>query len=679
MAATTAVPPPAVQAHLAPTAASVPPPPQEVQAHSAVAAAMAAAAATPPSTPAAAAISGGVFPNSSLYVGNLEATVDESRLYEMFNEVAEVISVRICRDQNRMSSLGYAYVNFTTPADAANARNRLNFADVDGKPLRIMFCQRDPSMRKSGYANLFIKNLCQTIDDKALYETFTSFGTVLSCKVAVDKNEKSKGYGFVQFDTDESAQNAIKWLNGMLINDKKVFVGTFIRRQERDRAKGSPKYTNVYVKNLSGNITDEDLKKMFEKFGPITSAVVMKDGSGKSRCFGFVNFEGFDSAAAAVENLNGFTIEDKVLYVGKAEKKAEREAELRARFEEKRNNRFEKLKGANLYLKNLDDCVNDEKLKELFSEFGTITSCKLMRDPNGMSKGAGFVAFSNPEEAAKALKEMNGKMIGRKPLYVAVAQRKEERKGWLQAHFAQIRSPGTMSLLSGMAGFHAGPPSLAHHHHQQQQLYFGQVGPGLVPQMPPPYGFPQQHMPAAALQPQPIPSNYVMPFQLQRQPQPVQQQRLPPRRPPNSQHHHQQQLNSNQGMSRYMANARNGFNHSMVPQGLMGPVLPIDVSAPLEIPLSVPLSRSTLASALASASPENQRVMLGEQLYPLVDRLEHNHAGKVTGMLLEMDQTEVLHLIESPEALKKKVVEAMGVLRLASSVPEIGHQLRSLS
>ena len=59
--------------------------------------------------------------------------------------------------------------------------------------------------------------------------------------------------------------------------------------------------------------------------------------------------------------------------------------------------------------------------------------------------------------------------------------------------------------------------------------------------------------------------------------------------------------------------------------------------------------------------------MLGEHIYPLVQCLENEHAGKVTGMLLEMDQTEVLHLIESPDALKKKVAEAMDVLRVANT------------
>lgn len=46
-----------------------------------------------------------------------------------------------------------------------------------------------------------------------------------------------------------------------------------------------------------------------------------------------------------------------------------------------------------------------------------------------------------------------------------------------------------------------------------------------------------------------------------------------------------------------------------------------------------------------------------------MDQLEHENAAKVTGMLLEMDQTEVLHLLESPDALKAKVAEAMEVLR----------------
>lgn len=66
---------------------------------------------------------------------------------------------------------------------------------------------------------------------------------MVSCKVVVDSNGQSRGYGFVQLDNDESAKYAIEQLDGMLINDKKVYFGHFIRRQERS-GNGSPKFTN---------------------------------------------------------------------------------------------------------------------------------------------------------------------------------------------------------------------------------------------------------------------------------------------------------------------------------------------------------------------------------------------------------------------------------------------------
>merc|ERR1719235_3061291 len=67
-------------------------------------------------------------------------------------------------------------------------------------------------------------------------------------------------------------------------------------------------------------------------------------------------------------------------------------------------------------------------------------------------------------------------------------------------------------------------------------------------------------------------------------------------------------------------------------------------------------------SSLANAPPGMQKQMLGEKIFPMISRIHPELAGKITGMMLEMDNSELLMLIESPDQLKAKVDEALRVL-----------------
>ncbi|KAL1822155.1 hypothetical protein ACET3Z_008933 [Daucus carota] len=614
---------------------------------------------------------GNQLSTTSLYVGDLDHSVTDGQLYDMFAQVASVASVRVCKDITTNLSLGYGYVNYNSPQDAARAMDVLNFTPVNGKSIRVMYSNRDPTIRKSGVGNIFIKNLDKSIDNKALHETFSSFGTILSSKIATDSSGQSKGYGFVQFDSKEAAQNAIDKLDGMLMNDKQVYVGHYIRKEDRDAALSRAKFNNIYVKNLSSATTEDDLKKLFGEFGTITSAVVMRDGEGKSRCFGFVNFDNPDAAAEAVEAINGKKFDDKEWYVGKAQKKSERLMELRSQFEQIAKEQSDKFKGLNLYVKNLDDTIDDDKLKNLFSEFGTITSCKVMRDPRGISRGSGFVAFSTPEEATRALAEMNGKMTVSKPLYVALAQRKEERRARLQAQFSQMRPVAMPPAVAPRMPIY--PPGAAGF---GQQLFYGQGPPAMFPSQAG-FGYQQQMVPGMRPGGAPMPNFYMPmvpqgqrpagrrgagPIQQTQQPVPLMQPQMMPR-----------------GRMYRFPPGRNVTDVTM--PGVGGGVLPIPYEIGGALPreaVTYPMPITALASALANAPADQQRTMLGENLYPLVDQLEHDHAAKVTGMLLEMDQTEVLHLLESPDALKAKVAEAMEVLKNVSQATP-ADQLANLS
>ncbi|KAK7392525.1 hypothetical protein VNO78_20967 [Psophocarpus tetragonolobus] len=369
---------------------------------------------------------------ASLYVGDLHPDVDEPRLFQAFAEFNSIVSIRVCRDRDTKTSLGYGYINFSSLQDAIRAIKVKNNSYLNGKVMRVMWSHRDPNARKSGRGNVFVKNLAESIDNAGLHDLFQKYGNILSSKVVIFEDGKSKGYGFVQFETEESANKAIEKLNGFTLRDKQIYVGKFVRKGDRHDAK----YTNLYVKNLDSDITEAMLQEKFSSFGKIISLAIAKDGNGLSKGFAFVNYDNPDDARKAMETMNGLQFGSKNLYVARAQKKAEREQMLYHEFEKKRKEKILKYKESNLYVKNIDDGVNEKELRDLFSSCGTITSVKVMRNDKGISRGFGFVCFSNSEEAYKALSSFNGFMFHGKPLYISIAQKKEDRKSQLKLHYA---------------------------------------------------------------------------------------------------------------------------------------------------------------------------------------------------------------------------------------------------
>lgn len=73
---------------------------------------------------------------------------------------------------------------------------------------------------------VYLQNLNESMDNIQLRELFQNFGNILSCKVSTFEDGKSKGYGFVQFDTEESSNAAIENLNGTNVGGKQMY-GTF--------------------------------------------------------------------------------------------------------------------------------------------------------------------------------------------------------------------------------------------------------------------------------------------------------------------------------------------------------------------------------------------------------------------------------------------------------------------
>jgi polyadenylate-binding protein len=313
---------------------------------------------------------------------------------------------------------------------------------------------------------------------------------------------------------------------------------------------------------------------------------------------------------------------------------------------------------------------------------------------NGRSKGFGFVCFSAPEEATKAVTDMNGRIVGSKPLYVALAQRKEDRKNHLASQYMQRLATSRLQAQqlgqvfanpAGSAGIYLPTMQNAATRFYPAAASFG------APVRPTP------RWPGAAGQqrggPQQIPANTYQNYQMLNPNQPrgrmpynpaanpngmMQQRGAPPamggprmnypmgniRMPPSGVMNGQQQMPPQQ-QYRPQIGGPQQMQPKFRPQQQQQPAGSQQQAQAMPNPqaINVPGQEPLTTGMLAAAQPQEQKQMLGERLYPLIHSMHPEWAGKITGMLLEIDNAELLHMLDSRESLKAKVDEAVIVLQ----------------
>jgi len=706
---------------------------------------------------------------ASLYVGDLHPDISEAALYEAFQSAGSVASCRVCRDSTTRKSLGYGYVNYYNVEDAEKALETLNYQRIKGRSCRVMWSQRDANSRKDAAGNIFVKNLDCSIDNKALNDTFSIFGRITSCKVAMDREGKSKGYGFVHYEDAEAAKQAIERVNGMQIGDTQtpVFVGPFLKRSELENT-DTASFTNLYAKNLPEAWDETALTDAFAEFGEVASSVIMQNVDGKR--FALINYKDSESAAAAISAMHRKSLAelggraaadadskpaagsaapapeheaaaeaeggekadaegapaadaeaavdaelkraeaafpDDLLYVQRAETRAERREQLIKERSKQKGGQQNRPPGFRLRVRNLSEDMTSDALRDLFSTFGQVLHTWVKNDEDGTCLGLGFVTLSTMDEANKAATEMHLKVVDGKPLNVGLVESKSKQrddgspphekggkgKGKGKGKVGEEKGKGKGKKegkgkgkgKAGAAGISAGqprPPGPFLHGLQPPLppgIIPGMLPPGFLGGLPPGYPagplgpgmvrpatyslppamlagrtpMPSGRAPGQGLAPPPgmllLPGASPPPIPMPRPPFPFPQagQRSPmdfamqampmPR-----------MLGAPGGPPGFPA----GFNPLL---SIGRPAAPADFPRP---PQSAPFSREVLSQQ----SPKAQKQLLGERLFPLVSRHRPDLAGKITGMMLELDNKELIKLVDNETTLKRKIDEAVKVL-----------------
>ncbi|KAJ5076243.1 polyadenylate binding protein [Anaeramoeba ignava] len=374
--------------------------------------------------------------NPTVYVGNLPFNVTEEEIETEFSKVADVVNVRIAQKRGRPA--GYAFVEMKNIGGAKKVVDKLDGTEVSGRTIRVELTRpkqsfqqypqfpsfspmsfvpyprysqfssfspkRKPQQlrrrrrqsrtpKEESTTQIHVSNLPFNMKDEEFEKIFQNFKTK-ECKIARLRNGRSKGFGFVEFESHEDQQKSLE-LNEKEFNGRKIGVRVAYVSAPREFST-----TQIHVSNLPFEMKDEEFAKIFQNF-KTKECKIARLRNERSKGFGFVEFESPEDQQKALK-LNGKEFNGRKIGVRVSLVSDPRE--------------FSKTR---IRVSNLPFEMKDEEFEKIFQNFKT-KECKISRFGTGKSKGFGFVEFESNEDQQKSL-ELNEKEFGGRKIGVAVA------------------------------------------------------------------------------------------------------------------------------------------------------------------------------------------------------------------------------------------------------------------
>ncbi|KAK6976192.1 polyadenylate-binding protein 3 [Biomphalaria glabrata] len=402
---------------------------------------------------------------TNVFIKNFKDLLDDFKLWKLCKQFGEVTSAKVMLDEYGISK-GFGFACFTDSDAAQRAVNKLNGLVLDGRTLYAGPAmtrtqrQRDFNYRydNDDYKNdwrhntnnatfscsprICIRNLRDIVDDIRLRKEFERFGPVLHAELLKTYDGRSKGIGYVTYKEQTDATKALNSMHG------KVIYGTRI----------SVTYSHNYPNISSNNVADNALTSGNSSLGgtggsstanPVTTTNTSNDGDNATKNLlqlkdlvstlankghpvninDISNFNGGNSvnrnSSNNIDNINTSNNAILAMSARKAVDKAEgtENGDVANGTEQKRSEQdaSDDTTGttATLSVKNLDESITDEKLESLFSVYGNVLSAKVISNEFGTSKGFGFVIMSDAQDAVRAIKNLDGRIVVNRPVYVA--------------------------------------------------------------------------------------------------------------------------------------------------------------------------------------------------------------------------------------------------------------------
>ncbi|XP_038045334.1 nucleolysin TIAR-like isoform X2 [Patiria miniata] len=260
----------------------------------------------------------------TLYVGNLSRNVTEELVTALFSQFGHC-TCKMMNELKRVQGGGeqsvndpYCFVEFGDNKHA-NSALVLNGRKLFEKDIKVNWAttpsaKRDTSVQRqiiSGHHHIFVGDLDPSVETADLYNAFSAYGTVSDTRVVRDptKENRSKGYGFVSFEKEEEAKNAMKRMHGQQLGGKVIRTNWASRKPSEQKIEmktredvynqASVNNCTVYCGGIQNGMSEELLRQRFQDYGTIQEIRQFPE-----KGYAFIRFGSHEEATGAIVGVH---------------------------------------------------------------------------------------------------------------------------------------------------------------------------------------------------------------------------------------------------------------------------------------------------------------------------------------------------------------------------------------
>ena len=245
---------------------------------------------------------------NNLFFKGIPKNISPRNVYEYFLQFGDISSLKMTEDDNGIH-YGYGYVTYYSDEDTKKALDNTKdkkIEKLDNITIDISFFQKKQerfdanNLNNSNKQKLYITNLPQDFTTSQLNSLCKEYGTVMSCNIFIDNYNKN--FGIVKFSSEKEAQEIRSKLDGKEIQGLKLNVQLYQTKKEKNLG------CNLHIRNIPLTAKEEDLIKIFSKYGKVISVKIekeIKDNKLINKGFGYLSFDNAESADKAMDDLNG--------------------------------------------------------------------------------------------------------------------------------------------------------------------------------------------------------------------------------------------------------------------------------------------------------------------------------------------------------------------------------------